>query len=204
MSKIRFTKNELKRQKDNLKRFKRYLPTLVLKKQQLQLEKIKIQKRLYDFKVEIANYSEDIYKWVDVFNENINIEKLVKLEKIHTILGNIAGADIPIFDKLDFQETEYNLLDTPLWIDYGIGSLKKMITLEANKLILEKQIEIIREELRITTQRVNLFEKIKIPEAQENIRKIQIYLGDMQTASVVIGKIAKEKIEKKIKSLVNV
>ena len=33
---IKLTKNELKKQKDNLKQFQRYLPTLQLKKQQLQ------------------------------------------------------------------------------------------------------------------------------------------------------------------------
>jgi len=34
MAKIRLTKNELKKQKDSLKMYKRYLPTLMLKKQQ--------------------------------------------------------------------------------------------------------------------------------------------------------------------------
>jgi len=38
MAKIKLTKNELKKQKDALKMFKRYLPTLILKKQQLQAE----------------------------------------------------------------------------------------------------------------------------------------------------------------------
>ena len=38
MAKIKLTKNELKVQRDALKRFERYLPTLQLKKQQLQLE----------------------------------------------------------------------------------------------------------------------------------------------------------------------
>ena len=36
MAKIKLTKNELKVQKDQLKMFNRYLPTLMLKKQQLQ------------------------------------------------------------------------------------------------------------------------------------------------------------------------
>jgi vacuolar-type H+-ATPase subunit D/Vma8 len=35
---IKLTKNELKSQKESLKMFKRYLPTLQLKKQQLQTE----------------------------------------------------------------------------------------------------------------------------------------------------------------------
>jgi V/A-type H+-transporting ATPase subunit D len=60
---------------------------------------------------------------------------------------------------------------------------------------LKRQDALVREELRITTQRVNLFEKVMIPQARENIKKIQICLGDMQTAAVVTGKIAKEKIQ---------
>ncbi|HDN58588.1 MAG TPA: V-type ATP synthase subunit D, partial [Candidatus Marinimicrobia bacterium] len=58
-------------------------------------------------------------------------------------------------------------------------------------------IRILREELRVTVQRINLFEKVKIPETRENIRKIQIFLGDLQTAEVVRGKIAKAKLEKR-------
>jgi V/A-type H+-transporting ATPase subunit D len=57
--------------------------------------------------------------------------------------------------------------------------------------------DVLREELRITIQRINLFEKVKIPEARENIRVIRIYLGDIQTAEVVRGKISKRKIQKK-------
>lgn len=53
-------------------------------------------------------------------------------------------------------------------------------------------------EFRITSQRVNLFEKVMIPTAKANIKKINIYLGDQQTAAVVRGKIAKSSLIKKI------
>ena len=46
-------------------------------------------------------------------------------------------------------------------------------------------------ELQVTSQRVNLFEKVKIPQAIESIRRINIFLGDQQTAAVVTGKMAK-------------
>ena len=59
---------------------------------------------------------------------------------------------------------------------------------------LEKQVELLGKELRTTSQRVNLFEKVKIPEAKENIRIIGVYLGDQQTAAVVRGKISKKKL----------
>ena len=197
MAKIRLTKNELKKQKDELKRYTQYLPTLLLKKQQLQIEILKIHRQMEEVKKEKAFLKAQVYKWVDVFNEKVGIEELVVLDRIETREGNIAGVDIPVFEKTLFKGKEYDLATTPLWVDYGIEALKKTITLNAQMEVLTRQDELVREELRITTQRVNLFEKVKIPEARENIRKIQIYLGDMQTAAVVTGKIAKEKIQKK-------
>jgi V/A-type H+-transporting ATPase subunit D len=98
-----------------------------------------------------------------------------------------------------FEEKEYDFLLTPHWVDQGIEVMKKVMESNARMDILKQQQDLIKEELRITTQRVNLFEKVKIPETRENIRKIQIVLGDMQTAAVVTGKIAKEKIQKKQK-----
>ncbi len=197
MTKIRLTKNEFKKQKDALKRYRQYLPTLLLKKQQLQMEILKLHQVMEGLKKEKAYLKATVYKWVDVFAEDISLGKLLTLEKVVTETGNIAGVDIPVFAKVIFKEKEYHFLTTPLWVDYGIEELKKMITVNAKMEILQRQDDLIREELRITTQRVNLFEKVMIPRTRESIRKIQIYLGDMQTAAVVTGKIAKEKIRKK-------
>lgn len=203
MAKIYFTKNELKKQKDNLRRFQRYLPALQLKKQQLQLEIAKVHKKIEDLQTEMKRFRDTIYEWVDVFGEKFDIKRLVTVEKINTHTGNIAGVDIPILDNIEFKEKEYDFVTTPIWVDYGIIALKKMISLRIGQKILEEQLAAIREELRIITQRVNLFEEVKIPEAEENIRRIQIYLGDSYTAAVVIGKIAKDKIERKAGVLVS-
>ncbi len=46
MAKVKLTKNALKAERDSLKRFKRYLPTLLLKKQQLQLEMRTLQTKV--------------------------------------------------------------------------------------------------------------------------------------------------------------
>ena len=138
-----------------------------------------------------------VYEWVDVFNEKVGLEKLIRVKKIVVGTGNIAGIDIPIFEKVEFAEEKYDFKKIPLWVDSGIEALKKVMILNAKTEILKKQDALLNEELRITTQRVNLFEKVMIPEAKENVRRIQIYLGDMDTAAVVTGKIAKEKILKK-------
>lgn len=197
MIKIRLTKNELKKQKDFLKRFRRYLPMLILKKKQLQLEIIKTQKIIKTLAGEMDALRKSIISWVDVFAEKMPIDEYLRLKKINIEEGNVAGIDLPLFTGVEFEQKAYDLMLTPLWVDKAIEAIKETITLKAKLLIYHKQIEILKEELRIATQRVNLFEKIKIPESQENIRVIQIYLGELQTAGVVRGKIAKAKLERK-------
>ena len=95
---------------------------------------------------------------------------------------------------MSFVENEYSLFDTPLWIDRGILFIRNLSVLDAKMEILQKQIDLLSEELRVTTQRGKPVRKVKIPETKENIRKIRIYLGDQQTAAVVRGKIAKNKV----------
>ncbi len=196
MAKIRLTKNELKKQKDALKRFNRYLPTLVLKKQQLQIEIRKVDVQRNEHEARRRELVNDLDRWIAVFGEEVGLESLIAVVSLRVETGNIAGVDIPLFQGLDLKPVEYNLFEMPLWVDTAVETLKKLLLLEAEMRILEEQARLLGEELRITTQRVNLFEKVKIPEAKENIRVVQIYLGDQQTAAVVRGKIAKNKIVK--------
>lgn len=197
MAKIKLTKNELKKQKDNLKRFTRYLPTLELKKRQLLQEISTIQKTHDRLQAEFESVDKEVYQWVDVFAEDVDLQHIIKIKELKKEQSNIAGIDIPIFKEVIFEDIDYDFLQTPLWIDKGIKVSIEQIKRKAELQIIEKQLDILREELRITIQRIKLFEEVKIPEARENIRIIQIFLGDQQTAAVVRGKIAKAKIEKK-------
>lgn len=194
MAKIKLTKNELKHQKDALKRYNRYLPTLILKKQQLQMEIRRIRALENEIKAKIDVIRNNMNGWISLFAEDVSLEKLVSINRIKREVGNIAGIDIPIFVGVDFSEHSYDLFLKPLWIDRAIAVIKQLLSLDVEIRVLEEQIRQIDRELRITNQRVNLFEKVKIPEARENIRRIRIYLGDEQTAAVVRGKIAKNKI----------
>lgn len=194
MATVKLTKNELKRQKDMLKRFKRYLPTLQLKKQQLQMVIRQVEQEEQRMVKERDELRKGLERWIAVFGEEIDVASLIEIRELETELGNIAGIDIPVFRSLTFEPVSYNLFDTPLWVDEGVRILKELLKREAQLRVLQRQRELLAEELRITTQRVNLFEKVKIPETKENIRRIRIYLGDQQTAAVVRGKIAKNKV----------
>jgi len=197
MVKIKFTKGELKKQRDSLKQFLHFLPVLQLKKQQLQLEIQKIRMTLSLKIKDIDNVEDEVSGWAGFLNEGSDIvSEWVKKGTVVTGVFNIAGVNVPVFERVDFEETEYDLFLTPLWIDRAIDRIRGLVALLEEKKVIRKQLEILETELRITTQRVNLFEKIKIPECRENIRLIRIYLGDQQTNAVGRSKIAKAKIEK--------
>jgi V/A-type H+/Na+-transporting ATPase subunit D len=197
MAKIKFTKGELKKQRDSLKQFGHYLPILQLKKQHLQLEVQRIHKNLRLKAEEIDSVESEISDWSGLLNEPGDyVSRWIKPKEIVTRKLNIAGIDIPVFERLDFEEPEYDLFLTPLWVDIAVEKIRQYVILLEEEKILRTQIEILGRELKITAQRVNLFEKVKIPESKENIRLIRIYLGDQQTNAVGRSKIAKSKIEK--------
>ncbi|OPX29164.1 MAG: V-type ATP synthase subunit D [Candidatus Omnitrophica bacterium 4484_171] len=197
MAKIKLSKNELKRQKEALQRFTRFLPTLQLKKKQLQFEITKIDRYIDDTRRKIESLNKQLEPWIAVFAEKFKLENLIGVKEMATDVGSIAGVDIPVLKDVKFTEKEYDFFLAPVWVDRGIEVCRDMIRLLIELRIFEEQHSILEEEMRITTQRVNLFEKIKIPEAKENIRVIRIYLGDLQTVEVVRGKIAKAKISRK-------
>ncbi len=197
MSRVKITKQELKKQKDSLARFQRYLPTLQLKKKQLQRQIIKVHQDINRVAAEEDNFRKEIVEWVDLFSQENPIGELLSIEEIKIKKESIAGVDLPVFDRVQFKQVSCDSLKTPLWVDFGLEAVKNMINYRAQLIILHKQLDALKEELRITNQRVNLFEKVKIPEAEENIRVIQIYLGERDTAAVVRGKIAKTKVEAK-------
>ena len=197
MAKVKLTKNELKKQKDSLSMYERYLPTLMLKKQQLQGEIRVTELRIKELMDQKEILNDALRTWVAVFGEKgFFTADLVAISSLKTSAGNIAGVIIPIFQGAEFTVKPYDLARMPLWIDRAVEKMQQIILLDLEAKVLEEQRKRLDNELRITTQRVNLFEKIKIPETRANIKKINVYLGDQQTAAVVRGKIAKRGMER--------
>ena len=193
--KIKFTQGEIKRQRDAQRQYERYLPTLQLKKQQLQLEILHLQGALKKRKNSLSEKEKSAEDWLGLLVEAPEIRQWLILKKIFAAKKNIAGVDVPVFERVDFEPAEYDLFLTPLWVDAAVETLRDMVSLQEEIRVIEQGISILKHELRITTQRVNLFEKVKIPEAKEAIRRIKIYIGDQMTNAVGRSKIAKNKIE---------
>ncbi len=195
MAKIKLTKNELKVQKDALKMYRRYLPTLTLKKQQLQSEIRTIEAKAIAVRKQREDLEKGFSSWIAVFSEQSAFpDGIITVSNIRKGTGNIAGVAIPTFEGADFSRGDYDLYETPLWVDIAANHMEKAMSLDLEAEVLDEQVRLLEKELLSTSQRVNLFEKVKIPETEENIKKISIYMADQQVSAVVRSKISKRKI----------
>ena len=154
-----------------------------LKKQQLQAEVERVRREQARVLQDGQRQREAVTGWVALLAEEVGLETLIALERVEIRWDNIAGVPVPVFVQAHLRTVPYDLFVTPPWVDRAIESLRTLLALQAEAVVLEEQSRRLARELRLTAQRVNLFEKIKIPEAQETIRRLAIYLGDQQTAA---------------------
>jgi len=194
--KLKYNKTALKAQRDGLAKYQKFLPILQLKKMQLQIVIRQMEPVIEEKKHLLKEAAESVQPWSKYLTDPaVDIHDFLVIEQIRTQTDNIAGVDVPEFQGVDFREVPYSFFATPPWLDHATSILRRLISLrEELRVLLEKE-ALIREELRTTTQRCNLFEKKLIPELKENIRKIRIFLGDEETASVGRAKLAKAKIQ---------
>lgn len=194
MAKVKLTKTELKAQTDALKRFQRFLPMLQLKKQQLQGEIAGIVAKAEATRAKETAVRGELDRWVGLFaTDEQLVAGLVTVKGIHTGEANIAGVAIPTFESIETEVREIDVWATPAWIDNAVETTTQILSLQCERAVYEEQRRLVSKELELTSQRVNLFEKVKIPECKEAIRVIKIALGDEQTAAVTRGKIAKSR-----------
>ena len=195
MAKVKLTKTELKAQSDALKRFQRFLPMLQLKKQQLQSEIAGIIAKAEAVSAKERAVREGLNKWVGLFATDEDLlPGLVSVKSIKKGESNIAGVAIPTFESIETDVKEIDAWATPAWVDDAVEVTTQILSLQCERQVYEEQRRLVMEELRQTSQRVNLFEKVKIPQCKEAIRVIKIALGDEQTAAVTRGKIAKSRV----------
>lgn len=193
---IKLTKNELRNQQTRLSQFQRYLPTLQLKKAMLQFEVTLAHMEIGRLKDEMTVIRHQVHPFSPFLLEKVSVNLFQYAEIVHVKkhYENVAGVEIPIFDRVIFREADYTLFDSPIWADKATEIVRELVILREKMNIAEEKKRALEKELRDVSIRVNLFEKILIPRAQENIKKVRIFLGDQQLASVAQAKVAKKKI----------
>lgn len=193
---IKLTKNELRNQQTRLSQFQRYLPTLQLKKAMLQFEVTLAQMEISRLKDEMHLIRRQVEEFSPFLLEKVSVDlfSYADILLVKKKYENIAGVEIPIFEKVVFKEADYSLFDAPIWADRATEIVREFVTSREKISVSEEKKRALEKELREVSIRVNLFEKVLIPRSQENIKKIKIFLGDQQLASVAQAKVAKKKI----------
>lgn len=197
MAEIKLTKNELRNQQTHLAQLEKYLPTLQLKKAMLQAEVHEVRQEIQRLEQVLESKRQQVKAFSGLLTTKTTINPLeaVKIKVVHKHYENVAGVEVPYFEGVDFEEFTYNLFETAPWVDAAIIELRDLAVLRERIRVAYEQRMALENEWREVSIRVNLFEKILIPRAIENIRTIKVFLGDQQLAAVSRAKVAKTKIE---------
>jgi V/A-type H+-transporting ATPase subunit D len=194
MAKLKLSKQSLHHQQEQLKLYKRLLPSLDLKRRQLTMEAQKAQEEHSAAVAQIDALETRIGEELPMLaDEGLHLRDLVVVKGYQLGEQNIVGVRLPVLESLDCQVAEYSPLATPAWLDILVQRLKDAKTCRLRAEIAAQRLDILRLQLRRITQRVNLFDKILIPTAHTNIQRIRIYLGETERAAVVTSKLAKSK-----------
>ncbi len=196
MAQIKLTKTELREQQIKFAQLQKYLPTLQLKKALLQVEVNQALQEEEELNHVLTREQSLVQQCVALFSEKNTGSFLSSLvvQEVKVKLENIAGVDVPVFEKIIFPESTYTLFDTPIWYESVRERVQKMLEYkERIKIVILRRVALEREHREVSI-RVNLFEKILIPRAIENIKRIKIFLSDQQLAAISQAKVAKKKI----------
>lgn len=194
MPRLQLNKSSLARETRDLQTFQRYLPSLDLKRQQLMAEKAKTLQNRRDLKKQLEQVLSTIRIRVPmVANDDVALDDLVCIEQVVLTDVNVTGVVLPSVKDVRIQIQEYSLLAKPHWVDNYVILLSQALVISVKIDVESQRQRILNDAIKTITQRVNLFEKVLIPKALSNIKKIRIYLSDEQMASVVRAKLAKKK-----------
>lgn len=191
---LALNKTALKQQRDHLATYKRYLPSLDLKRQQLiadyQQAKIVLAETEHEIDASAASQG-GLFALLGASEQSLT--GLIQVESVETREENLLGVSLLVLGEVRFQTTEYSMLAKPFWVDFLVESLQAMAMLSIRCSIERQRVRHLSEAVRRITQRVNLFEKVLIPQAERDIQRIRIFLADAERAAVVRSKIAKAK-----------
>jgi len=194
MTRLALNKASLSHELRQLKTYERFLPSLDKKRRQLTAERTREQVTMERTRSDIQELSTAVADQLPMLaNREIDLQALVKVKAIRLGEQNVVGTHLPRLEGVEVQVRDYGYLARPHWVDRLVEELTRMLELRVQLTVQQRRAACLDIALRKVTQRVNLFEKVLIPRARNNIRRIRIFLGDAERAAVVRSKIAKRK-----------
>ena len=189
---IRLNKVSLREQKQKMAMYERFLPALDARKQQLIMQLTVIRANIRDQRELMEAMVEEIRSWASLYWDIEGILRFyIAVREIRCASRNIAGLKIREFKEVVFDDPGYSLFRTPYSFDAVLKRTRDAISLRERIKILEEQEQVLLEGFRKTSQRINLYEKMLIPQCRDAVRRISVYLQDQQAAAVGVAKVAK-------------
>ena len=194
MATIALSKSSLQQQRNKRQLFERFLPSLELKRQQLTVEYKKALQVLAEAEQGADQASHSLSALLPILgSSSMQLSGLVRIHRLDIVEEDVLGLRLPALRTVEFDTADYALLATPFWVDDLVTCLKEVATYRIRLQVYRERVARMQGAVRRITQRVNLFEKVLIPNAEQNIARIQIFLSDIARAAVVNSKIAKAK-----------
>lgn len=194
MAKLKLSKSALQQERQQLKLYERTLPSLDLKRRQLSIELAKATAALEQAQQAVEALEGGIGEQLPMLaNPDIELSGLVHMTDFELVEENVVGVRLPLLKQIHCTVADYSLLAKPAWVDVLVERLRDAAEQRTQVLVAAERVRILKYQEKRVTQRVNLFDKILIPNAKHNIQRIQIFLGDAERAAVVRSKIAKAK-----------
>lgn len=194
MASLSISKSTLKKERDRLKLLKRFLPSLDLKRKQLLTAQKSAQSDLAKAEEDEAKETEKLKWLLELLGAwQLDLDGLVTIDSVVIDEENLVGARLPVAREVKFKTADYSMLGKPFWVDFLVDYVQHMATMRVHLQVYRERAARLNLQVRRITQRVNLFERRLIPQATENIKRIQIGLGEQERAAVVRSKISKKK-----------
>ncbi|MFO8235077.1 MAG: V-type ATP synthase subunit D [Bacteroidales bacterium] len=171
----------------------RALPTLQSKEAALRVEVKKAKDRMNELEKELNSkldeYNNVMRLWTEFETDLVTVREVKMSSK------KIAGTMTPVLDEVIFDIKDFSLFNKPGWFLKGVELLKSLTEIAIEREVFRKKMELLEYARKKTTQKVNLYEKVQIPEYQNAILKIKRFLEDQENLSKASQKIVKKRHE---------
>jgi len=194
MAKLALNKSTLNHENQRLKSFRQFVPALDLKRKQILAARMKSRRALEQLQQDEREIGAQVAEQLPMLaNTRLDLNSLIRIERVERRVDNLVGIELPRVEAVQLDRAQYSRLAMPQWVDRAVELLGQMLDLKVRQQVEQVRLERLEAALQKTTQRLNLFDKVLIPRAESNIRRIRIALSDAERAGVVRAKIAKGK-----------
>lgn len=191
--KFQYNKTSLTNLGKQLKIRQNALPTLKSKESALRASVLTAKLEAQRLREELDRAMEEYDYLAALWNEFE--QDLVSIKDIGLRTVKTAGVDTPQLDNIDFEIKPFNAFAKPAWYADGIRILQNLTRLGIESEVFEQKRQILEQNRKKTTQKVNLYEKVQIPGYHEAILKIKRYMEDEENLSKASSKIVKTRHE---------